>query len=268
VYESERNVEAARPVQSWCAVGLGEYRIERALGDGRYEARHGVLARRVILRVSADAAALVREASALDRLRHPCVPRVYECTSTWIAIERVDVDAGAPDDPFRTVRDLAAILEHAHARGVVHGHVRAAACGWRDGETWLVDWSSATIDGDADARARDIAALGELARELAGDDLAPRLHVLVAWMTAADPARRPYAADVQNALHGDLACDDAAPPVIEDIVLPVLDPKLRWTPILGVVAVDQFGGVAEIPEPPDDETRRFSDRRPDRYRAR
>ena len=60
-------------------MGIGEYRIDRAIGDGRFDAHHAVLGRRVTIKVAVDAAPLLREARALERLRHPRVPRVYEC---------------------------------------------------------------------------------------------------------------------------------------------------------------------------------------------
>ena len=264
-------------------MGIGEYRIDRALGGGRFEAHHAVVARRVTIKVSADAGPLVREARALERLRHPRVPRVYECeparsrrhdghgddaaSSAWIAIERVDGTPVAPRDALAAVRDLAAILDHAHERCVVHGALTADAIAWMNGEAWIVDWSHARLDDRAGSRADDIRALGELACALVRGPLAAPIDALVARMIDLDPDRRPSAIDVRLALERDALGDDDAPPV-EDIVLPTdpardSDVKLRWTPPFGLGAHEEVA----CRESQRDASSRRNDRRPDRYRS-
>jgi serine/threonine protein kinase len=76
---------------------------------------------------------LMREAYVLETLHHSGVPRVFECglleRRPWVATEHVagtSIEEAAAERPLpisdalAVVRDAAAILAHAHGRGVVH----------------------------------------------------------------------------------------------------------------------------------------------------
>jgi serine/threonine protein kinase len=154
---------------------IGNYRIDaerrRDSTQVVYEGRHLVLPRRALLKVMekkhAPVAAiqLLREACMLEALEHPGVVRVYESgllpdRRPWFAHERVDgatVDdllRDGPLDPAHAsalLRDLAAVLEHAHRRGVIHCGLRpdriAVTGRTRGFPLCVIDWS--------DARAHD-----------------------------------------------------------------------------------------------------------------
>jgi serine/threonine protein kinase len=78
-------------------------------------------------------AQLMREACILETLHHSGVPRVFECgvldRRPWIATEYIDgltIEQAASERPvaigdaLAILRDAAAVLAHAHHRGVVH----------------------------------------------------------------------------------------------------------------------------------------------------
>lgn len=244
---------------------VGEYVIEAARptrGTGHlYEAVHRVLPRRVQLKVipaaqlgtSSFALDLLREACMVEALDHPGIPRVYECgmlpdRRPWIATELVDGTslASLRDRAVLTVRQLAAlvrdvadILDHAHARGLVHRNVTPEAVvvprQHRRFPVYLVDWSGArTRDsrtplpmasptryaaperarGITDERA-DIYALGVIAREalrtIETDCRPPILTALAKTMAADDPAQRPAARHVRAHLDWLVDALDRAP---------------------------------------------------------
>ena len=116
---------------------IAEYAIDRVIADepdwACFEASHAILPRRVritIATAASSANSILREAKILESLRHPGVPRVYECgylddQLPWVATELV---AGPSVDGSLAVRalaellrDVGAILAFAHARGVIHG---------------------------------------------------------------------------------------------------------------------------------------------------
>jgi serine/threonine-protein kinase len=127
---------------------IGNYRIEKVLWRDElctaYAAIHLVLPREAAIEVSNPAAGragalhMLREACLLDALRHPGMLRIYEsgvidagtpASRPWFARERVSgptmasvLRPGALDraDAVALLRDLAAVLEHAHRRGVTH----------------------------------------------------------------------------------------------------------------------------------------------------
>src|SRR3954468_10146796 len=79
---------------------------------------------------------LMREACVVETLHHAGVPRIYECSvldrRPWVASEQItgtsieDAAARRPlpiGEAIAAVRDAAAILGHAHRRGVVHGDI-------------------------------------------------------------------------------------------------------------------------------------------------
>src|ERR1700748_1918845 len=76
---------------------------------------------------------LMREACVIETLHHAGVPRIYECgvldRRPWVASDQIagiSLEVAAARRPLPTgdaiavVRDAAAILAHAHGRGVVH----------------------------------------------------------------------------------------------------------------------------------------------------
>jgi serine/threonine-protein kinase len=161
---------------------IGEYVIEQVLPPARgvavAVAQHALLPRRARLRWSgasartargeaeAEADAMMREARALERLRHPGIPRVYECgvapsCGAWIATELIEGATLASLIEERgglglaagvvLLAELAEILAHAHGHGVVHGGIHSALIAQR-GTGWsIADWAGARLRDDADA---------------------------------------------------------------------------------------------------------------------
>lgn len=151
---------------------IADYIVERVLPsvDEFIElvVTHVVLPRRATLVVrpathatnEAAARKLLREACILEALQHPGVPRVYECgrladRRPWFALEIIDgpnlVDAIADRalpvaDTIEMLLEVAELLQHAHARGIIHSrllperivHHDAGLCvtGWRDACTY------------------------------------------------------------------------------------------------------------------------------------
>jgi serine/threonine protein kinase len=200
---------------------IGDYVVERELGEDVYEAVHVLLPRRARVRViAALASPPMRESCVLEALRHPSVPRVFECGTLpdrrpWIASELVEgVATGdillAVDEVVAMLRDVADVLAHAHARGIVHGQLTSDAIVFRTEPARsspgivVIGWGFARsgVHGG-----RDVLALGEIALEaLFGSVDAPRrwagvpMHVaaLIERMLDRDPARRPTAAAVRD----------------------------------------------------------------------
>jgi eukaryotic-like serine/threonine-protein kinase len=251
---------------------VGDYRLgaslEAAPGELAFAAVHLVLPRHAVIHTPAEpaedaAVALLRRAWILEALRHPAVPRMYECgrlpgsidRCPWIAVEPVagpTVDVLSPREVVALIADLAGVLAHAHATDVTHRGVRTsaivrAAAGFR-----LADWTAAGVGGD---RAADLRALGAVAyRALTRADVieptarrcraAPRrLARLIDSLVGATP---PSAADVcaeTRVLADELAYNDDGTPIEEvDVVLvdisrdPPPVPRVKWTPAGGVIA--------------------------------
>jgi len=190
---------------------------------------------------------LMREACILEALHHTGVPRAFECGTferrPWVATEYIDgvsieqVVAERPlaiGDALAVIRDAAAILAHAHHRGVVHRNitpkaiVRTPARGF---PLCITDWGDASIndnviphvvdpnarfyrapelitDGRADGRA-DVFALGVVMFKAATLALPEPLqpfpgvsgdfYALLESMLARSAAERPTAAAVHAA---------------------------------------------------------------------
>ena len=208
-------------------VNIGDYEvrvIERLGAVVRYEATHVVLPRRAVVELldpeapRVEAMKLMRRACILEALQHPAVPRVFECgrlgSQPWVAIEheqgttlhdelqnrRLEVR-----EALTLLEELAAVLSHAHARGVLHGNVTAKAIvraptlrlqRWENARVHDTELSSETIDG-----CDDVFGLGKtISAALARPDAVPRaLTGLLARMLAGDPAMRPTAPEVVTA---------------------------------------------------------------------
>jgi hypothetical protein len=238
---------------------VGDYIIERELSEDTFEATHVLLPRRVLLRMvgpdRATAVAMMREACILEALHHPGVPRLYECgragDRTWAAIELVTgrpVTTLAVDGVIALVRDVASILEHAHARGITHGNVRRDAIVLRKHDACLIGWDDARL---ACAYPADVLALGELACELLASPVPAAFSELLAEMRAAHPGKRPSAADIA-AIAAQIAselCEELDDVDLVEIELPApisipTPVPLRWTPPRGVSMTPPPGAVA------------------------
>ncbi|MGE5186611.1 MAG: protein kinase domain-containing protein [Acidobacteriota bacterium] len=261
---------------------IGDYAIERELPAAGpaavFHATHVLLPRRAIVRVLRPpfatvrpaAVELMREACLIEALRHPGVPRVYECgrlgEQPWIACEHVEGEHLADtldsrclriDEVIALVRDVAGILAHAHTRGIVHRNLRPEAIVRGDGKRGfplcLVDWSSARVadDGSGAVLARGAIAHLALAGELPGPEqpLAgpPRVVALIQAMLAPEAAARPTAARVAAEATRLAApeLEELDPVDVEEIHLPPPIPtRVKWTPPHGVTAAPDVRGIA------------------------
>lgn len=222
---------------------IGDYEVQQVVvvaGVVRYEATHVVLPRRAIIEVLEPTASrmlavrLMRHACILEALHHPGVPRVFECGMLegrpWIAFERTDGITLESDlrarrldvsEVLDVIEQVATILTHSHARGVLHRDITPSAIirDARRGHVVLQGWANAcTLDTElpgllrgthryrapellhdrpADVRA-DIFALGRIAYEaLTGRaPFHPGLATLITDMVSEDPTSRPAAAEV------------------------------------------------------------------------
>lgn len=178
-------------------VRIGDYWIDDELaarsGEVVFRATHGVLPRSARVAILAPAlighraaeVQLMREACILEALHHSGVPRVYECgvfeRRPWIAtefIEGVTIERAAAERPLAigdalaVVRDAAAILAHAHQRGVVHRNltprsvVRTPTRGF---PVCITDWGDAAIHENGQPRTTLTQARFYRAPEVTGD---------------------------------------------------------------------------------------------------
>lgn len=129
---------------------------------------------------------LMREACVLETLHHAGVPRVFECgvhdRRPWVATEHVggtSIEQAAAERPLpigeavAAVRDAAAVLAHAHRRGVLHRNLTPASIVCTPGRTFpvcIVDWGDAATDDRAPPRPGDPAARFYRAPEAADPD--------------------------------------------------------------------------------------------------
>jgi serine/threonine protein kinase len=184
---------------------------------------------------------LMREACVLEILHHAGVPRVYECgvlqRRPWVASELVvgtTIEHEAARRPLSisdalvVIRDAAAVLVHAHRRGVVHRDLRPRSIvrtAHRGFPVCITEWGDAAVrdsvlprpddpaarfyrapelaDGDRGSGAADVFALGAVMFEAATlvlpdpvqkfPGVPPALHQLLAGMLARSPGDRPTA---------------------------------------------------------------------------
>ena len=256
---------------------IGDYLVERELSrtpaETVYVAVHVLLPRRARLRVLAGAATrMMRESCVLEALRHPMVPRVYECgmlpdKRPWLASELVEGHATSEmllsvAEVVAMLRDVGDVLAHAHARGVVHKSLSPEAIVHGARGICVTDWADARIH-DTDGTG-DINALGAIAYQALFGIVPPtgsrrwvgvpaQVVALVERMLDTDKANRPTAADVRDEaarLATDLETDDSGVVDVELVALgdePVDEsppPKPRWTPPLGYASASRSRVIA------------------------
>ena len=192
---------------------IADYAIDRATASEAdqacFEAHHLILPRRAHITVATASSAaqrIIREACVLESLSHPGIPRVYDCGVIadglpWVARElvvgtRVAASLG-PRDVAELLRDVAAILAHAHERGVIHGDVWLDAVVRAGGALRVINWRHARSGEVADG-AGDVYALGLAAYATLPAEPPRRLGELLAEMLAPDPEARPSAAAVAH----------------------------------------------------------------------
>jgi len=234
---------------------IGDYEvIELGVTTGlvRYGGTHMVLPRKAIIEVADPAARtaavrLLRQACLLEAMDHRGIPRVFECGmvdgAPWVAFEALHGVALAEemlqrrfavDEVIDLVACVAAILSHAHARGVLHRDITPVTIArHRERGMWvLTGWDSActldaelapplrsspryhapelAVDGEPDPGS-DVFALAMIAYEVLTGDVAtlpvaevpympPPLGRLLAAMLSSDPQARPAATEVWAAV--------------------------------------------------------------------
>ncbi|HET9625371.1 MAG TPA: protein kinase [Kofleriaceae bacterium] len=156
---------------------IGEYLLESDVAarstEVAFRASHRVLpraARVAILKpafvgVRLAEIQLMREACILEALHHSGVPRVFECGEVerrpWIAAELVEgesIEHATAEGPLAIseaiaiLRDAAAVLAHAHARGVVHRNLTPRAILRTPARSFplcITDWGDASLHDQA-----------------------------------------------------------------------------------------------------------------------
>jgi len=273
---------------------IGEYLIDGEVAsrstEVAYRATHRVLPRCARLAILNPAfigvrlaeVQLMREAYILEALHHTGVPRAFECgvfeRRPWIATEYIDgmsIERAAAEHPLAisdalaVVRDAAAILAHAHHRGVIHRNitpkaiVRTPARGF---PLCLTEWGDASINDhviphvvDPDARfyrapelvgeghvdgRSDVYALGAVVFEAATLVLPEPLqkfpgvpvafHALLEAMLARFPAERPTAAEVHASASrlAEVYADGGG--AIEEVEVELVDISRGSAPMQGI----------------------------------
>lgn len=253
---------------------IGDYVVECNFGAS-YEAFHLVLPRRVRLEIASkqNGVRMMREASIIEGLHHPGVPRVFEvgllrnarANRPWVASELIDgevLDGSlSATEILELVRDVAGVLAHAHDRGVIHRDLRADAIirtnASRGYPIVITNWSEARADTTERARAVDVLALGTIALSLLPAAVPARIRMMIDDLVVANPLSRPSAGEVHaraklilDSLDGD---DDVIEEQIELVDLPrTFSPppipqrssRIRWTPALGVETPPKPQGIS------------------------
>ena len=200
---------------------IGDYEVKAIGRDGalvRYEATHIMLPRIAIIELVDPAGSLsisrelLRRACILEALRHPNVPRVFECGrldgQPWVAFEHCD--GITLEDELRRrhlevgevldlLEQVGALLSHAHARGVLHRDITTRAI-IRNPELVVTCWDHACAhdtnvhtDGRDDVFALAHVALAALHEQ---HSVPVALARLLAKMLAPDVTKRPTASQV------------------------------------------------------------------------
>lgn len=216
---------------------IGNYRVEQVLGTVGVavllEGVHDILPRVALIKTLRGAAVgngaygmqILREACVLETLHHAGVPTIYESglladRRPWFATERTSGTLLAEHfargalpvlEVTWLVRDIAAVLDHAHRRGVIHSALRPETIALAPGRTMITDWSQSRAhdaprnsappvrghytapelaDGDAIDESADVYALGVMAYQALTGAL-PRCHRDLPHIPTAD--RRPDA---------------------------------------------------------------------------
>ena len=198
---------------------IGDYEITRSLpvmvrGVREVEATHVLLPRLAHIRIADREAApqLVRQACILEALRYPGIPRIYECGllddhRPWIAYEALQGPtlaelmlerAWTPNEMLGVMRDLAAILQHAHAHGVAHGRLSPETIARHEDALYITSW------GITDANARDdIRALGSMMALTVSGTIPRPIRALLDRMAAMQPSAADVHAAALRILEGD-----------------------------------------------------------------
>jgi non-specific serine/threonine protein kinase len=245
---------------------LGPYRIVRRLGSGGmatvWLAHDERLDRPVALKLlhpgAGDGAGamnrFVAEARAAGGLDHPHVAAVHDIGETrdgrrYIVMayceggslaERLRAGPLAPDDAMRVASQLAAALEAAHARGIVHRDVKPANVLFdAAGAVRLADFGIAKVaERDATRSGVVLGTVAYLAPEqLAGERVDHRVDLWALGVTLYEmlAGRRPFAGESHAALlHAILTAEPAplaanVPPALDALVRALLakDPGAR-----------------------------------------
>jgi len=177
---------------------IGDYWLDAELSarstEVAYRTTHRVLPRRARVAILNPALVgfrpaeiqLMREACILEAMHHSGVPRVFECgvleRRPWIATELVEgtsIERAAAERPLAisdalaVVRDAAAILAHAHGRGVVHRNLTPRSVvltPTRSFPVCITEWGDASINDSTIPRADDPSTRFYRAPEIAADD--------------------------------------------------------------------------------------------------
>jgi tRNA A-37 threonylcarbamoyl transferase component Bud32 len=230
---------------------LGAYEVKSLVGQGAmgtvYLARHEALDRtaavKVMLALGDDPVAVGRfrrEGRAIALLRHPNIVTVYdfgEYDGTPYMVEEY-IDGGSlaahlqagklqRSDALRLLRGMAAGLDYAHQRGVVHRDVKPAnVLMAAEGTPVLADFGLAKVDQQATMTASGIATgtPAYMAPEqiLDGGEIGPATDVYALATVAYEmlTARLPYESDNVMRLLMSKVRDDPVPPSERDPELP------------------------------------------------
>jgi serine/threonine protein kinase len=262
-----------------------------------YLARHEALDRtaavKVLQSIGDDPAAIGRfrrEGRAIALLRHPNIVTVYdygEIEGTPYMIEEFisggsladRLKRGRPDHPtvIRWLRGMAAGLDYAHEKGIVHRDVKPAnVLMTQDDSPVLADFGLAKVEQQATMTASGVATgtPAYMSPEQISDtgEIAPSsdLYALATVAYEMLTGRLPYEADNVMRLLMAKIRDDPPPPSMHDPSLPrrvdgillrglARDPKTRWSSCSAMV--EALAGVLEPQPQLFATTRRFERRR-------
>lgn len=290
-----QSLPAIRPDRFKPGARIGDYVVEREVGSEAtgviYLATHAMLPRRANVKVMhagsswlrSIAVQMLREACLLEALSHPGIPKIFECgvlpdRRPWTAFERIDGITLAAllargqltiADVVTVLRDVADLLAHVHARGVVHRRLTANAIArtpdrgfsvcvrhWDDALTFDTA-SCVTVNASNDIHALGVVAFRALTgsvseRAESATERCPgapaELTELIDEMLASDPDARPTAVEVRDRVRW--LADSFHVPMIGHV---------RWTPPHGLdtdaLPPPAATAAATSPEPEIDRNR-------------